>query len=111
MDCEVALWQDGVQHDDGEPEQETATHLFEVSTKVLSHLIQAVDSISNDVAVRNYVLLKKEFRKFYLWNMGISTHSGALDQVLSRSKNLKATVFGLLSQWMRSLLKGIIQTF
>lgn len=54
----------------------------------------------------SYESLRDEFRKFYIWNQGFSTSTGDLDLILSSSKNLKATVLGLMVLWVKALCRG-----
>lgn len=105
---DVGLWQRAVEHQDDQPELGPANRLFETSTAAFSALLHllAIDTHSLGTEII-YPRLRNEFRKFYLWNEGFSTRSGSLDHILSCSKNLKATVLGLMVNWAKALSKGM----
>ena len=105
---DVTLWRGGVEDQDERPELGPASYLFEASTIAFSALLQVVVGDPTHFDSELYQTLREEFRKFYLWNEGFCTGSGDLDQILSSSKNLKATVLGLMVLWARALSKGMI---
>lgn len=103
---DVAHWQRSILDGD-EPERGPAYYLFEASTTAFSALLQILAADSTRFKSESYESLRDEFRKFYMWNEGFSTRSGDLDYVLSCSKNLKATVIGLMVHWVKAVSKGI----
>lgn len=102
----VTLWQGGVEEQDGGPEHGAASYLFEASTVAFSALLRILVGDTR-LDPGSYQTLRGEFRKFYLWNEGFCTGSGDLDQILSSSKNLKATVLNLMVLWSRAISKGM----
>jgi len=104
---DVTLWQGGVVEQDEQPESGPACHLFQETTMAFASLSRTLTQDPNDLDPRFYILLREEFRKFYLWNEGFCTGAGDLDQVLSSSKNLKGTVLNLMVLWARALSKSM----
>lgn len=106
MDHDVAIWQHGVQHD--QLELGLASHLFETSTAAFSAILNVLSLNPTKFDSVLYGTLRNEFRKFYMWNEGFATQSGGLDDALSVSRNLKATVLKLMVQWARAVCRGDI---
>jgi len=105
---DVTLWRGAIEEQGERPELGLASHLFEASTVAFSALLQILVGNPALFNPESYQALRKEFQKFYLWNEGFCTGSGDLDEILSSSKNLKATVLSLMVLWARAVSKGII---
>jgi hypothetical protein len=103
-DVDVALWQRGILLGD-EKEIGPACYLFEASVSTFSALLQVIAADLANFDSESYQLLTDEFRKFYMWNEGLSTRAGDLDHVLANSKNLKGTVLWLMVQWVKTVTK------
>lgn len=106
MELDVAQWQRHVEDSGGGVETGPACYMFEAVTIVLSSLIKVLVLEPEHIEREHFEALRDEFRKFYMWNEGLATRSGQLDQILSSSKSLKATVLKLIAQWITTILKG-----
>jgi hypothetical protein len=106
MSGDVKQWQGEVEAQDGRPELGPAAHLFEASTAVFAASLQLMIGDYHNFDPDSYRILRNEFRRFYLWNEGFSTSSGGLDRILSSSKNLEATVLGIMVSWTKAVLKS-----
>ena len=106
VDSGIAQWRGGVEVRDEQPDLGPANYLFEAVTTVFSATLQVMIGDYKHFNLESYEILREEFRKFYLWNEGFSTSSGDLDQILSSSKNLKATVLNLMVSWVNAVLRS-----
>jgi hypothetical protein len=106
MDREVELWHQGVQGHNDIPELGPASSLFDASTSAFTILLRIMVQDPYHSNSNSYKSLRDEFRKFYIWNQGFSASTGDLDLILSSSKNLKATVLGLMVLWVKALCRG-----
>jgi hypothetical protein len=104
---DVALWQDGIEPQGGPPEIGPASYLFEASVAAFSAILQIIAANKDDFDRSSYESLRDEFRKFYMWNEGFSTQTGALDQALSSSQSLKAAVLDMMIHWARTALRSM----
>ena len=91
--------------EDGQQSDHPAEDLFNAVKDTFSKILHNINYATTDHQESTYNALRFEFRRFYLWNEGFSTSTGNLDAILSRSKNLKATVLQLLVQWAKIVLK------
>jgi hypothetical protein len=105
MDQSLTELQETVEHQHGVQELGPASSLFECSTALFSSLLRSLAEDIEQLGPDLYGVLRNEFRKFYLWNDGLSTRSGELDDILSHSKNLKATVLPLIALWARAVCR------
>lgn len=106
MEGHIERWQKSLQHDDNQLGAGTAAQLFKSSADASSTLLRIMAADTKNTSVDIYESLRHEFQSFYVWNEGFSTGTGELDRILFRSKDLKATVLGLMAQWAKSLLKS-----
>jgi hypothetical protein len=104
---DVALWQDGIEPQGDPPEIGPASYLFEASVAAFSAILQIIAANKDDFDRSSYESLRDEFRKFYMWNEGFSTQTGALDQALSSSQSLKAAVLDMMIHWARTALRSM----
>ena len=106
MADDVAIWQKSIELEAEGKENGPAGYLFDAATSVVANILRIMASNSENPDLASYEMLRNEFRKFYLWNCGFSTRSGELDNILSLSNNLRATVLTLLVEWAMALAKG-----
>lgn len=107
MELNVAQWQRHVEDDGSAVETGPACYMFEAATTVVSSLINVLVLEPEHIEREHFEALRDEFRKFYMWNEGLATRSGQLDQILSSSRSLKATVLKLIAHWITTILKGM----
>jgi hypothetical protein len=108
MDRDISTWQRAVLHQDDQLEMGLATRLFEASKAAFTTLLRVLvaHSAQLDYDSSVYAVLRNEFQKFYMWNDGFSTSSGELDRILCYSKNLRATVLGLMVKWAKAVCRS-----
>lgn len=104
----VSLWRGAIEDQEEVLELGPASHLFEAATAVFSSTLQVMRQDHINYDAESYDRLRGEFMRFFLWNEGFLTSSGNLDRILISSRNLKATVLGLMVLWVKSILKGTI---
>ena len=107
MDNKVADWQVTVEHGSDVQETGIAAGLFESTLKLVTVIFLRLVKHQSTTVQDIYQGLRNEARLYYLWGEGYSPASGYLDNILSLSVDLRATVLSLMASWARALSKSM----
>lgn len=106
---DIFLWQQrAVIHDDEPSELEAISRLVSCTRRTFSSILKLLASAEFHIDPCQYEDLRQQFITYFFWHEGFCQFPGGLDQHLSNSPDIKATLLDVMVLWAEAVLKSSI---
>ena len=104
---DISQWQQAIAIHDNEPsELESISKLVSCTRRTFSSTLKLLASAEFEVDPFQYEDLRQQFITYFFWHEGFCQLPEGIDQHLSNSPDIKATLLDIMVLWAEAVLKS-----